>query len=147
MLELPRKNWICFFLARTLGNMGDRDSAEMLIATLETSLPEAATGRPDPLGPGVLFVHNDLTPCWRAAVAWSLGRLNDRRAVPVLLAIVGDLQNSTDTRHAAVQALARIGDPSSLPQLQELEQDYPEISVRRALAEACIQCEQTAPAM
>lgn len=142
VLELPRKNWICFFLARTLGNMGDQESTGLLITTLETSPPEAASGRPDPLGPGVLFVHNDLTPCWRAAVAWSLGRLGDRQAVPILLDVVGNLDNATDTRHAAVEALGRIGDPSALARLQELKAEYPEISVRKALADACARCEQ-----
>ncbi len=141
VLELPKKNWVCFFLARTLGNMVDRDSAEMLIATLQHTPAEAASGRPDPLGPGVLFIHNDLTPCWRAAVAWALGRIGDRRAVPVLVDIVGNLENSTDTRHAATGALARIGDPKALGRLQQLAHDYPEISVRRALREACAQCE------
>jgi HEAT repeat protein len=142
VLELPKKNWICFYLARTLGNMADRDSAEMLIATLEYSPPEAASGRPDPLGPGVLFVHNDLTPCWRAAVAWALGRLGDPRAVPVLLDIVGNLENATDTRHAAAVALSHIGDSNAALRLQQLAEDYPEISVRRALAEACARCEE-----
>lgn len=142
VLELPTKNWVCFFLARTLGNMGDRDATAMLIATLKNSPPEAASGRPDPLGPGVLFVHNDLTPCWRAAVAWALGRLADPRAVPVLLTIVGDLDNATDTRHAAVKALGQIGDPTSLAQLQQLGREYPEISVRKALGEACGRCEE-----
>ena len=144
VLELPRKNWICFYLARTLGNMSDPDSAELLVTTLQTSQPEAASGRPNPLGPGVLFVHNDLTPCWRAAVAWSLGRIGDPRAVPVLLQITGNLDNATDTRHAAVQALARIADPTSLETLKQLAKDYPEISVRRALKKACERCEQQA---
>ena len=49
-------------------------------AVLEQEPTESSTGRPDPLGPGVLFLHNDLTPCWRAAVAWALGRIGDRRA-------------------------------------------------------------------
>lgn len=141
VLELPTKNWACFFLARTIGNMSDRDSTEMLIATLAHSPAEAASGRPDPLGPGVLFIHNGLTPCWRAAVAWTLGRIGDRRAVPVLVDIIGDLENSTDTRHAAADALARIGDPNALARLQQLAQEYPEISIRRALNEACSRCE------
>ena len=144
VLELPKKNWVCFFLARTLGNMGDDESAEMLIATLRNSQPEAASGRPDPLGPGVLFVHNDLTPCWRAAVAWTLGRFGDRRAVPVLLEIVGNLDNATDTRHAAVKALEQIADPASLASLKQLGNQYPEISVRRALVDACLRCEEQA---
>jgi HEAT repeat protein len=80
-----------------------------------------------------MFLHNDLTPCWRAAVAWALGRIGDRRAVPVLLHIVSDLGNATDTRHAAAEALGRIADPDSLETIQRIAADYPEISIRRTL--------------
>jgi HEAT repeat protein len=117
--------------------LADPRSADFLIAALDASPTEAATGRPDPLGPGVLFLHNDLTPCWRAAMAWAMGRIGDARAVPVLLKIVGDLENATDTRHAAAEALGRIADPASLPALRQLAIDYPEFSTRRALLEAC----------
>jgi HEAT repeat protein len=89
----------------------------------------------------VLFLHNDLTPCWRSAVAWALGRLKERRAVPILLDVVADLENATDTRHAAARALAEIGDPSVAARLQQLAKDYPEVSGRRALREACSRCE------
>jgi len=135
--KLPVKHWVCFFLARSLGNLADPQSAPALIAALEQGPPEAASGRPDPLGPGVLFLHNDLTPCWRAAAAWALGQIGDIRAVPVLLKTIGDLNNATDTRHAAAEALRRIADPASLASLRQLAADYPEVSTRRALLEAC----------
>lgn len=135
--KLPVKHWVCFFLARTLGQLGDPGSVDDLIATLARSPAEAASGRPDPLGPGVLFLHNDLTPCWRAAVAWALGRIGDARAVPVLLGVVRDLENATDTRHAAAEALGRIASPASLGALRKLAADYPEVSTRRALLQAC----------
>lgn len=135
--RLPVKHWVCFFLSRTLGQLAAPQSADFLIATLEGSPTEAALGRPDPLGPGVLFLHHDLTPCWRAAMAWALGRIADPRAVPVLLKIVRDLDNATDTRHAAAEALGRIADPASLSTLRQLAADYPEVSTRRALLEAC----------
>ena len=140
VLQLPAKHWVCFYLARALGNLADPASAEGLIAALEDELPEAATGRPDPLGPGVLFLHNDLTPCWRAAVAWALGRIGDRRAVPVLLSVVADMENAPDTRHAAARALGRIADPASLASLRRLAADYPEVSTRRELLKACARC-------
>ncbi|MFV2070702.1 MAG: HEAT repeat domain-containing protein [Pirellulales bacterium] len=130
---LPIKNWVCFYLARTLGILADPQSTDPLIAILEQEPAEAATGRPDPLGPGVMFLHNDLTPCWRAAVAWALGRIGDRRAVPVLLHVVGELDNATDTRHAAAMALGRIADPASLEAIRRLAESYPEISTRRVL--------------
>ena len=78
----------------------------------------------------------DLTPCWRAAVAWALGRIGDPRAAPVLLKVVADLDNATDTRHAAAEALGRIADPSSLESARKLAGSYPEVSTRRALLRA-----------
>jgi HEAT repeat protein len=137
VLELPVKHWVCFFLARSLGNLADPQSIDTLIAVLDKEPAEAAAGRPDPLGPGVLFLHNDLTPCWRAAAAWALGQIGDRRAAPALLAVVGNLKNATDTRHAAAEALGQIGDPASLEPMQRLAADYPEVSTRRALLESC----------
>jgi HEAT repeat protein len=136
VLELPLKHWVCFFLARALGNLSDPESAAPLIAVLEHSPPEAADGHPDPLGPGVLFLHNDLTPCWRAAVAWALGRIGDRRAVPVLMAVVANLDNAPDTRHTAAEALGRLADPADADALHALADGYPEESTRRALVQA-----------
>ncbi len=137
VLELPKKHWVCFFLARSLGNLADPRSIDTLLATLNKEPAEAASGRPDPLGPGVLFIHNDLTPCWRAAAAWALGQIGDRRATATLLDVVGNLENATDTRHAAAEALGRIGDPASLEPMRRLAADYPEVSTRRALLESC----------
>jgi len=134
---LPTKNWVCFYLARTLGHIGAPESAAELIATLKSEEAEAASGRPDPLGAGVLFLHNELTPCWRAAVAWALGQIGDTDAVPVLLDIVADLENATDTRHAAAEALGKIGDPDSLAAIRTLAKDYPEISTRLTLLKVC----------
>jgi len=136
VLDLPAKHWVCFYLVRALGNLADPESADTLMAVLRTEPTEAANGRPDPLGPGVLFLHNDLTPCWRAAVAWALGRIGDPRAVDVLLEVVADMNNATDTRHAAAQALGRIGDAASVDRIRALAQTYPEVSTRYALLEA-----------
>jgi HEAT repeat protein len=145
--KLPKKHWGCFYLARTLGNLANRDSSTALIAALESAPAEAASGRPDPLGPGVLFLHNDLTPCWQAAVAWALGRIRERQAVPILLKIVGDLQYATDTRHAAAVALGRIANPIAAAPLQRLAQDYPEISTRRAIRISHRACESAVHAV
>ena len=54
-----------------------------------------------------------------------------------VMAVVGNLENATDTRHAAAEALGQIGDPASLEPMQLLAADYPEVSTRRALLEAC----------
>ncbi|MBI4585131.1 MAG: HEAT repeat domain-containing protein [Planctomycetes bacterium] len=145
--KLPAKHWVCFYLARALGNLADPRSVDVLIAALEQSPPEAAPGRPDPLGPGVHFLHNDLTPCWRAAAAWALGRLGDRRAVPALLKVLGDLDNALDTRHAAAIALGRLAGPAHQDELRRLAAGCPEVSVRRVLLEACRRLEPAKPAL
>jgi HEAT repeat protein len=137
VLALPTKNWVCFFLARTLGNLADRRSVDALAAALEQSPTEDAGGHPDPTGPGVLFLHNELTPCWRAAVGWALGRIGDRRAAPTLLRVAADLHNAVDTRHAAAEALAQIADPAHQEAIRRLAANYPETSTRRALLRAC----------
>jgi HEAT repeat protein len=71
-----------------------------------------------------------------------LGRIGDGRAAPVLLATVGNLENATDTRHAAAEALGRIADPASLEPMRRLAENYPEVSTRRALLEACTHMRQ-----
>lgn len=81
----------------------------------------------------MLFLHNDLTPCWRAELAGALGRIGDARALPVLRHIISNLDNATDTRHAAAIAAGQLADQAGLAELHRLARDYPEISVRRAL--------------
>ena len=133
---IPQRHWVLFYLGRALGNLGDPRSVDTLCASLVPELNEARHGRPDPSEPNILFLQLEYTPCWRAAAAWALGRIGDRRAVPVLLATVGNLDNATDTRHAAAEALGGIADPASLEAIQELAAGYPEVSTRRALLEA-----------
>jgi hypothetical protein len=143
--RLPVKNWVCFFLARALGNLGDRASVPALLAVFQDTPPEAAAGHPDPLGPGVLFLENEVTPCWQAAAAWALGRLGDARAVPVMLATVGNLEYALDTRHAAAEALRRLAGPGDLAALRRLAASQPEVSTRRVLLEACAALDPAAP--
>ena len=133
VLKLPVKQWVCFYLGRTLGTLGDARAVGTLLAAL-ASPGEFAGGSPDPLGPGIGFLHNDLTPCWRASAAWALGRIGDARAVPELLRAAGDWENATDTRHAAAVALGRIADPASLDAVRRLASGYPEVSTSMALA-------------
>lgn len=136
--ELPVRHWVCFYLARTLGQLGDRSAVTALSHSLADSLAEAVSGRPDPLGPGVHFLHNDLTPCWRAGAAWALGRIGDRLAVPALTAVLANPANAPDTRFAAASALGRLAIPADLPALRELANRTPEVSVRHALLSACM---------
>jgi HEAT repeat protein len=134
--ELPVRHWVCFYLARTLGQLGDPVAVPALTESLAAELAEGAGGRPDPLGPGVLFLHNDLTPCWRANAAWALGRIGAPGASPALLGVLADLNNAPDTRHAAAVALGRLATAASVPALRELAGQVPETAVRRALLEA-----------
>ena len=131
--KLPVKNWVCFFVARLLGNLAEPRSVDALVASLERDPPESVSGSPDPLGPGVLFLQNDLTPCWRAAAAWALGRIGDARATLALLKVVGDMKNAHDTRHAAAEALERLAGAGNAAAIRKLAADYPEISTRRTL--------------
>ena len=137
--ELPEKQWTCFFLARALGNLGAKESAETLIAALGETGTEATGGRPDPLGYGAHFIHNEPTPCWRAASAWALGRCGDPRAVPSLLKVIGNLDYAPDTRCAAAEELATLATPADLATIRTLAKDYPEMATRQALQRAALE--------
>jgi HEAT repeat protein len=135
--RIPVKHWVCFFLARELGNLADPASVDSLLAVVEQCPTEASLGYPDPADPAVLFLHNDLTPCYRAEAAWALGRIADRRATPAMLKVVADLQNAPDTRHAAAVALQRLAAPTDLDALRKLAAACPDVATRRALLLAC----------
>ncbi|MBI5802019.1 MAG: HEAT repeat domain-containing protein [Verrucomicrobia bacterium] len=133
----PVRHWTLFYLARALGNLHDPASVGALTAVLADNLNEARHGRPDPATPEIHFLHLDYTPCWRAAAAWALGQIRDRRAVPALLGAVRNRDNATDVRHAAARALGQLSDSASVPALRELAAIEPEVSTRRALLSAC----------
>jgi len=133
---IPQRHWVLFYLGRALGNLGDPRSVDTLLASLAAELHEARHGRPDPAEPNIHFLQLEYTPCWRASAAWALGRTGDRRAADRLLAVVRDLNNATDVRHAAAEALGGLADPALRQTLRELARDYPEISTRRALLRA-----------
>lgn len=134
---IPQRHWILFYLGRTLGNLRDPGSVDILLESLHPDLNESRHGRPDPSEPNIHFLHLEYTPCWRASAAWALGAIGDQRAVPVLLEVVKDLRNATDVRHAAAKALGKLADRQHLMRLRELAREYPEHSVRLALLEAC----------
>lgn len=140
--ELPVRHWVCFYLARTLGQLGETAAVAVLTESLADGLAEAVGGRPDPLGPGVHFLHNDLTPCWRANAAWALGRIGSPEAVPALQRVLANLANAPDTRHAAAVALGRLAGPGDLAALRKLAATTPEVTVRHALLKACARLEK-----
>jgi hypothetical protein len=133
-----KRSWTCFFLARALGKVRDRGSADALIECLEQDPTEISLGLEAP--PNV-FIYKAMTPFHRAAAADALGRIGDPKAAPALLKVVADLDNAFDVRHAAAQALAMLRDPATLPQLRKLADDYPEVAARRILLQACARTE------
>lgn len=126
--------WVCFFLARTLGKIGDRGAVDVLLAALADEPTEASYGFETP--PNV-FIYKARAPFYRAAVADALGRIGDPRSAPILLQIAGDFDNAISVRHAAARALGTVCDESSLAALSALADDYPEVATRRALLKAC----------
>ncbi|XP_070688656.1 deoxyhypusine hydroxylase [Pempheris klunzingeri] len=65
-------------------------------------------------------------------LAYCLGQMQDRRAIPILTAVLKDTQQEPMVRHEAGEALGAIGDPVVLDLLKEYSQD-PVIEV----AETC----------
>lgn len=128
------RSWVCFYLARALGKLGNPATAGSLIAALETDPTEASFGRPDPPH---IYLHKAQTPCYRAAAAYALGLVGHERAAAVLLSTAANFDNAMDVRNAAARALSRVADASVLPKLRKLAADYPEIVTRRALLAAC----------
>ena len=136
-VKLPHRHWVLLYLGRALGNLRDPSAVDTLLASLAPELNEARHGRPDPSEPNIHLLQMEATPCWRAAAAWALGHIGEARSVPTLLQVVGNLDNAVDTRYAAAEALGRIADPDSRSAIRQLAADYPEVSTRRKLLEAC----------
>lgn len=138
----PVRHWTLFYLARALGNLGDTASTDALLSVLTPALNEARHGRPDPSTPEIHFLHLDYTPCWRASAASALGHVASTspdaaaKALPVLLDAVRNLDNATDVRHAAAEALGRLAVTGSADAIRSLARDYPEVSTRKALLQA-----------
>ncbi|XP_049444385.1 deoxyhypusine hydroxylase [Epinephelus fuscoguttatus] len=65
-------------------------------------------------------------------LAYCLGQMQDKRAIPILIAVLKDTQQAPMVRHEAGEALGAIGDPVVLDLLKEYSQD-PVIEV----AETC----------
>jgi hypothetical protein len=128
------KSWTCFFLARLLGRLKDAESGDTLVSILTDDATEASFGYEDQ--PNV-FVYKAMTPFYRAAAADALGRIGDDRAVAVLMDVVADYDNAISVRHAAARSLGMLDVSNTKMKLRMLAADYPEVSVRRALLEAC----------
>ncbi|HJN17790.1 MAG TPA: HEAT repeat domain-containing protein [Armatimonadota bacterium] len=135
MREASReRSWTCFFLARALGKLGDGGSVAVLRAALDEDPNEADIGLPDP--PNV-FLHDAMTPLYRAAAADALGRIGDPSAYPTLLANVNDFGNAMDVRQACARALGGLADGERLSELRLVADEYPEVITQRTLWESC----------
>ena len=77
--------------------------------------------------------HDDILLCRFIIV--TLGKLGDRRAVPLLLAHLPEVQN----RREMVEALGALGDPAAVPALVECLQHDAYVPVRAAAATALAQ--------
>jgi HEAT repeat protein len=128
------RNWILFYLARSLGKLQDGGSFDLLVSALVNDPAEGSFGRVDP--PHVYLFHA-VSPYYRAAAAHALGEIGDPRGAPVLLMILSNFDNAMDVRHAAAQALLQLKDLKTYPDLERLARDYPEIATRRLLLAAC----------
>jgi hypothetical protein len=56
--------------------------------------------------------------------------------------VVANLDNATDTRHAAASALAGTARREHLAAMAKLADGYPEVSTRKALLESMAECEK-----
>lgn len=56
-------------------------------------------------------------------LAYCLGQMQDKRAIPILIAVLKDTQQAPMVRHEAGEALGAIGDPVVLDLLKEYSQD------------------------
>ena len=128
------RSWVCFYLARALGKTRHRASLGILLDALEDGPPELACGHRTP--PSAI-IYEPVTPFYRAAVAFALGRLGDARAIPCLLNAVTDMNNALDVRHSAARALRLLGQDNHVDGLQALAESYPEVMTRRVLLSAC----------
>jgi len=120
-----------------MGNLADRASVEIAHGRARPVPDESASGHPTRPIRACCSWHKRLDALLTARRRLGLGRIGDRRAAPTLLAVIGDLHNAIDTRHAAAEALARLRDPGSMSAIRKLAADYPEVSTRKVLLRIC----------
>jgi len=130
---VPDRPWVLFYLARLLGKLADPASSDCLISALEKDPNEAAFGRPAPDTVWVGMLQEDNTPCYRAAAAYALGNIRQKRAAGPLLKVLSNLDNALDTRYAAAVALGKINDAAIVDAIGKMASDYPDVSVRNVL--------------
>ncbi|MHC4627860.1 MAG: HEAT repeat domain-containing protein, partial [Planctomycetota bacterium] len=124
------RSWVCFYLARLLGRLGEAEGVDSLVAALRDDAKEASFGYEEP--PNV-FVYKAMTPFYRAAAADALGRIDSPRAVTALTEALTDFDNAVSVRNAAANALLNLSEHVDAGRLDAIAQTYPETSTRRIL--------------
>jgi HEAT repeat protein len=131
--ESETRSWVCFFLARSLGQLRDRDSLPLLRKLLVETPSEAELGMNPPPNH---WPFQAMKPFYRSAVADSLGRFGDRAALSDLLRSVSDYRNAPAVRRQCAVSLGRLASAGDLDLLRPLAETYPELATRRCLQEA-----------
>ena len=116
--------------ARVTALVGDAKTAAELRTRAALALATAGDGSGIPVLAEALDRHDDILLCRFIIV--TLGKLGDRRAVPVLLAHLLEVQN----RREMVEALGALADPAAVPALVECLQHDAYVPVRAAAATA-----------
>jgi hypothetical protein len=102
--------------AEALGMMGDASGLDTLVKEGQR-LMQSADRDTDPQV--TAYYTNDLT-----RLTWALGGTGDRRAVPMLCTIAGEMpRNNAERFRAAAVSLGRIGEPAAAPTLARMLQN------------------------
>jgi arylsulfatase A-like enzyme/HEAT repeat protein len=119
--------------ARVTALVGEAKTAVDLRTRAALALAAAGDGSGIPVLAQALERHDDILLCRLIIV--TLGKLGDRRAVPVLLAHLPEVQN----RREMVEALGALADPAAAPALIECLLHDAYVPVRAAAATALAQ--------
>ena len=118
---------------RVAALVGDAKTAPELRVRAALALAAAGDGSGIPVLAEALARHDDILLCRFIIV--TLGKLGDRRAVPLLLAHLTEVQN----RREMVEALGTLGDPAAIPALIESLRHDAYVPVRAAAATSLAQ--------
>ena len=123
--------------ARVAALVGDAKTAVDLRTRAALALATVGDASGIPVLAEALDRHEDILLCRFIVV--TLGKLGDRRAVPILLAHLAEVQN----RREMVEALGALGAPTAVPALIETLQHDAYVPVRAAAATSLAQIGQS----
>ncbi len=132
--ESETRSWVCFFLLRTLGHLGEESTIPLVRRVLVESPKEAELGLNTP---PVHWPYKAMKPFFRAAAAYALGELGARETRADLLDTLSDLDNAPAVRREAAIALGKVADRKTLSKMKQIAANYPEWTTRRHLFDAC----------